>query len=271
MERASAGRSPFHTLLNPWLQAAAGAALALAVYVRTLAPSVMWYDMGEFATAAYVLGIAHNTGYPLLMLLGKLFTYLPVGDIAYRVNLMSAVFAALTVLLSYIIVFELTARRGAALVAALTLAFTSTLWSNATWATSYDLNAFLTLLILWLILRWRRTRRLTSLSANVASSQEASKQSTQRYLYAAALVFGLIFYILTTFIIKVDIHFIHIWGIEFVLNMIIMLVVSHFYPGKVYDYRTEAVKIDMKSWRYTRHFSIVLVVITILIYILLGR
>ena len=74
------------------------AGLALAVYLRTLAPTVMWYDMGEFATAAYVLGIAHNTGYPLLMLLGKLFTYLPLGDIAYRVNLLSAVCAALTVM-----------------------------------------------------------------------------------------------------------------------------------------------------------------------------
>jgi len=69
-------------------------AIALAVYVATLAPTVMWYDMGEFATAASTLGIAHNTGYPLLILLGKGFTSLPIGDPAYRVNLMSAVFTA---------------------------------------------------------------------------------------------------------------------------------------------------------------------------------
>ncbi len=166
--RASAKK----TLSNPWVQAAILAALALGVYLRTLAPTVMWYDMGEFATAAYVLGIAHNTGYPLLMLLGKLFTYLPLGDIAYRVNLLSAVCAALTVMVLYWIVFELTARRTAAALAALTLAFTSTLWSNATWATSYDLNALLTILILWLLLRWRETSRAG-------------------YLQAAALTFGL--------------------------------------------------------------------------------
>lgn len=141
------------------------AGLALAVYLRTLAPTVMWYDMGEFATAAYVLGIAHNTGYPLLMLLGKLFTYLPLGDIAYRVNLLSAVCAALTVMVLYWVVFELTGHRTAAALAGLTLAFTSTLWSNATWATSYDLNAFLTILILWLLLRWRRTSRAGPLKA----------------------------------------------------------------------------------------------------------
>ena len=159
-------------LSSPWVQAAITATLALAVYLRTLAPTVMWYDMGEFATAAYVLGIAHNTGYPLLMLLGKLFTYLLVGDIAYRVNLLSAVCAALTVMVLYWIVFELTSRRTAAALAALTLAVTSTLWSNATWATSYDLNAFLTILILWLMLRWRRT-------------------SQAGFLQAAALTFGL--------------------------------------------------------------------------------
>ena len=87
----------------------------------------------------------------------------------------------------------------------------------------------------------------------------------------AALLFGLLFYIFTTFIIKVDIHFIHIWGIEFVLNMIIMYVVSYFYPGKTFDYRTEVAKIDMKGWRFTAPMSVALVVITILIYILLGR
>ena len=158
--------------LNPWVQASAVGTVALAVYIRTLAPTVMWYDMGEFATAAYVLGVAHNTGYPLLLLLGKLFTFLPVGDIAYRVNLMSAFFGAMTVVFLYRIVYELTRRRLAAAIAALTLAFTSTLWSNATWATSYDLNAFLTLLILWLMLRWRSESRIG-------------------YLYAAVLTFGL--------------------------------------------------------------------------------
>ena len=68
----------------------------------------MWYDMGEFATAASTLGIAHNTGYPLLILLGKLFTFLPVGDAAYRVNLMSAAFTALAVAVVFGIIHDLT-------------------------------------------------------------------------------------------------------------------------------------------------------------------
>ena len=150
-------------LQQPWVQASFVAAISLAVYVRTLAPTVMWYDMGEFATAAYVLGIAHNTGYPLYLLLGKLFTLLPIGDIAYRVNFMSAFFAAGTVFIMYLIVIHLTKRRSAALLSAVTLGFTSTLWSNATWAVSYDLNAFLTLLILYLMLIWMEAEKDTLL------------------------------------------------------------------------------------------------------------
>jgi len=85
-----------------------------------------------------------------------------------------------------------------------------------------------------------------------------------------ALFFGLAFYIITTFILKVDIHFIHIWGIEFVLNMIIMFTVSHFYPRISYEEKAAVIKIEMKGWKYTKHFSIALVIITILIYVALG-
>ncbi|MGD0115649.1 MAG: DUF2723 domain-containing protein [Dehalococcoidia bacterium] len=131
--------------------------LAFLVYLRTLAPTVMWYDMGELTTTSYVLGIAHNTGYPLYILLGKLFTFLPVGDVAYRVNLMSAVFAALTVSTVFLIVHELTKSRFAALVGALVLAFSSTFWANANWAESYSMNAFSTALITLLLLRWRES------------------------------------------------------------------------------------------------------------------
>ena len=82
-------RFGFHFLLaNKYGVLAAG--LAFILYLFTLAPTVMWYDMGEFALGSYVLGIGHDPGYPLYMILGKLFTLLPIGDVAYRVNLMSA-------------------------------------------------------------------------------------------------------------------------------------------------------------------------------------
>ena len=87
----------------------------------------------------------------------------------------------------------------------------------------------------------------------------------------AALIFGLIYYIVTNFILKVNIHFIHLWGIEFVLNVIVMYAVSYFYPRRNFGIRTAPVKMEMIPWKYTRHMSVALVSVTILIYVLLGR
>ncbi len=85
-----------------------------------------------------------------------------------------------------------------------------------------------------------------------------------------ALIFGLFYYIITTFILKIEIHFIHNWGIEFVLNVILMFAVSYFYPRKNFGIRTAPSKMEMVQWKYAKHLSAVLVTVTILIYILLG-
>ena len=106
------------------------AGLAFSLYWVTLAPTVMWYDMGEFALGSHVLGIAHNPGYPLYMILGKLFTLLPIGDIAYRVNLMSAVWGAATVFLLFLILRMATRNDFASFVPAMTVAVGSTFWSS---------------------------------------------------------------------------------------------------------------------------------------------
>ncbi len=86
----------------------------------------------------------------------------------------------------------------------------------------------------------------------------------------AAMVVGLGFYIVCTFILQVDMHFIHIWGIEFVLNMGVMLLVSHFYPNQNDPHAGEVDLLDMTTWKYAPHLSVVLCVVTVLIYILLG-
>ena len=87
----------------------------------------------------------------------------------------------------------------------------------------------------------------------------------------AALFVGLAFYIITTFILEVDIHFVHIWGIEFLLNVVVMIVVSKFYPIKK-DISMKAMNVlDMTEWKYAKTMSVILVIITILIYIFLGN
>lgn len=86
----------------------------------------------------------------------------------------------------------------------------------------------------------------------------------------AALFVGLTFYILTTFILQVDIHYVHIWGIEFILNIVVMIVVSYFYPvTKVFNLK-DLNYVEMKEWKYTKPLSIALCTITVLIYVLMG-
>ena len=85
--------------------------LTFLLYLSSLAPSVvtLFDDSLEFQLVTYQLGIAHPTGYPLYTLLGKLFTFLPVGNVAFRVNLMSAIFGAGTVVLVYLFILRLIA------------------------------------------------------------------------------------------------------------------------------------------------------------------
>ena len=55
---------------------------ALALYIRTLAPSLLWGDAAEFQTLSYTLGMTHPTGYATQIIFGKLFTLIPIGNIA---------------------------------------------------------------------------------------------------------------------------------------------------------------------------------------------
>jgi hypothetical protein len=76
---------------------AAGAA-ALVVYVRTLAPGLIaLLDSPMFQFIGRVLGVPHNPGYPLYVMLTYPVALVPLGSLPYRINLFSAVFAALTI------------------------------------------------------------------------------------------------------------------------------------------------------------------------------
>jgi len=75
--------------------------LCLFFYLSAVFPSVSGGDSGEIITAAYVMGIPHPPGYPLYTLLGKLFTFLPLSNIAFRVNLLAVFFGALASLMLY--------------------------------------------------------------------------------------------------------------------------------------------------------------------------
>src|SRR5690606_25494855 len=79
----------------PYLAAVVVALLVLTGYVLTLAPTVTFWDAGEFIAAARVLGIPHPPGTPLFVLIAHVWgTLIPFGEFAYRTNLLSAVLSA---------------------------------------------------------------------------------------------------------------------------------------------------------------------------------
>ena len=166
---------------------------AFALYIRTLAPSLLWGDSAEFQTLSYTLGMTHPSGYMTQVMLGKLFTYIPVGSIAYRVNLMSAFFGALAVAETYLIVCLLGGLRMAGLSASILLALTEGFWWRALLAESYAPAAGMLATIWLLVLLWRNTRKWSYLFlAGLAGGLSLGIHSTVVMTGASVLVFMLL-------------------------------------------------------------------------------
>lgn len=145
-------------------------AVALSLYLRTLAPGVLFGDPAEFQTAAWGAGLAHPTGYPFFLLAGWAWMHLlPLGEPAWRLNLLSALLGATAVGVTCLATLRLiaiavpscstVARRLAAVAAALLLAAAPGFWSQAVIAEVYTLHALLTALALWVALDSASPRR----------------------------------------------------------------------------------------------------------------
>lgn len=147
--------------------------LAFFFYLSTLAPTLLFADGGEFQFVPYLLGISHPTGYPLYLLFGWFWSHLlPWGDVAFRMNLLSALWGGITVGLLYLVGLLLLAqakveplylRQGVAALAALAFAASRTFWSQAIIAEVYTFNTFFVALTLLLLLLWAEKRGKRSL------------------------------------------------------------------------------------------------------------
>jgi hypothetical protein len=136
------------------------AAVTLVAYVRTAYPGlVMIGDSPKFQFVGSIWGTPHQPGYPLYVVLSHVFGLLPIGSLAFRVNVMSAVFGAVTAGLVTLIVLRLWRNALAAAGAGLFLAFGQVFWSQATIAEVYTLAAALQAAALLCLCRWLDTRR----------------------------------------------------------------------------------------------------------------
>jgi hypothetical protein len=131
---------------------------AFALYLRTLIPYPLPGDSGEFQVLVHQLGLAHTTGYSTYLLLGHAFEQMvPFGAVAWRVNLFSALMAALTVGGLFLASTVVTGNRLAAAVGAACLAVGYTFWSQAIIAEVYSTGAFFMVAALLCVLIWYRT------------------------------------------------------------------------------------------------------------------
>src|SRR5215218_3166609 len=143
-----------------------GGALAILVgslYAGTLAPTVLPYgtpdtlDSPMLQAEVSVLGVGHPTGYPMYMMLTHLFTYLPFGDPAYRVNLASAVYGTAAVLIIYLAGLRLCGLAVPAAAGALAFGLSGGFWGQAVISEVYTLEALLVALVVLVLLIWRES------------------------------------------------------------------------------------------------------------------
>lgn len=138
-----------------WALGAIAFFVALVVYRLTLLPTVGMWDVAEFQAVPHVLGIAHPTGFPTYLLLGKLFTYWPEGSIAFRMNWLSALSAAAASAGVALVAFRLGAGAFPALAAAFAIAFCLPFWEAAVAAQPHTLHLLFAVAALGLAVGWR--------------------------------------------------------------------------------------------------------------------
>ncbi len=144
--------------------------ISFSLYAFTSGKSVSFGDSGEFICGAYNFSQLHPPGYPLYVILGKIFTLFPAGEIAWRVNMMSVFFASLTLVFLYIITFHITENLFSSFMSVIIFMFSLTFWSYSHFAKGYTLNLFLLSVIIFCAWKYK---------------------DNNKYLYLWGFVFGL--------------------------------------------------------------------------------
>jgi hypothetical protein len=195
-------------------------AIATIVYILTLEPTVSWWDCGEFIACSYKLQVGHPPGAPLFLLMGRiasLFASKP-ENVAYMVNLLSALASSFTILFLFWSITHLAQKiitkkenlsvtdgiliLGSGLVGALAYAFTDSAWFSAVEGEVYGTSSLFTAVVFWAILKWE----------NVADEPHAN-----RWLILIAYLMGL----------SIGVH---------LLNLLAIPAIVLVYYFKKYDY-----------------------------------
>jgi hypothetical protein len=178
----------------------------LIVYALTVSPTVSYWDCGEFIACSYGLMVPHPPGAPFFLLIGRLFSMNPfIQDIGLRVNYISVISSAITIMLLYLSIVHIVREwKGAltndsdwliaifsGLIGSLTFAFTHSFWFNAVEAEVYAPSILFMALIVWLILVW---------------AEKSDQLHNERYLLMISYIIGL----------AIGVHLLNILALPFV-------------------------------------------------------
>ena len=133
----------------------------LSVYIYTLAPGFTTKgDAAEFAVASLINGVPHPPSFPFFILISKLFLLLPFGSDAYRINLVSAFFGALSAVLMFLVLKRTTKNAIVSIIAAFILAFNFLFWKYSIVSEVFVLNCFWALTLIYLSIRVNQNKYL---------------------------------------------------------------------------------------------------------------
>jgi hypothetical protein len=145
-------------------------AIATIVYVLTVEPTASYWDCGEFIAVSYKLEVPHPPGAPLFLLIGRLFSFLALGDtsqVAYWINMVSVLSSSFTILFLFWSITHLAKKlvketdtaavlviMGSGVVGAMAYTFSDSFWFSAVEAEVYGMSSFFTAFVVWAILKW---------------------------------------------------------------------------------------------------------------------
>ena len=161
-------------------RAAAVGIVAFVLARSVLLPGQGFWDTGEFQAVAPLLGTAHPTGYPTYVILGWLasLALAPLGEPAFRMNLLSAILLGLAAGLTVVLVRQLAGRTSVAVAAGLLLALTPLPWRMGAFADPHTLHLALVAGLLVLLVGWE------------TPEPGACARAADRWLVAAAVLYG---------------------------------------------------------------------------------
>ena len=166
-------------------------AALLPVYLLTVSHAVGRADTFEFQVVAPQLGIAHPTGYPLFLLLGKLFTYLPISTVAWRLNFAATLYGLIALSLLFVSAYWILKRPLPALLGVVLIGLTPTFWREAIEAEVYTLHAIFVAVALWLTLRLLGFGGKDVTRSYAEKSQTCAERSLSRFTERKATDYAL--------------------------------------------------------------------------------